>query len=114
MGEIVCPVCERGKLAKVEDIISEVEGYVFVEKGERCTHCGEEFVPEKEGQKMIQTARRMGIWGQPLKLHRKLTKSAHGVLLRIPADLEKNLHLKGDEEVAIAKVGPKKFVVEVE
>jgi len=111
--EKVCPVCEKGKLMQVEDIISEIEGYVFVEKGERCTSCGEEFIAEKEGQKMINIARRLGIWGEPLKLYRKLSKSARGTVLRIPGDIEKNLGIKGNEQVAVSRVGKKKILIEV-
>jgi hypothetical protein len=108
-----CPVCEKGKLVPVDDIISEVEGYIFVEKGERCNNCGEEFISEKEGQKMISVARRLGIWGEPLKLYRKISKSARGMVLRIPSDIERNLKIKGGEEVAISKIGKRKIVIEV-
>ena len=64
-----CPVCEKGSLVTVEDILSEIEGYIFVEKGERCTHCGEEFIPEDEGERMIKIARKLKLWGEPLKLY---------------------------------------------
>lgn len=109
-----CPVCNKQTTIKVHDIVNDIEGYNFVVKGERCTSCGEEFIDEKEGQQMIQIARKMGIWGKPLRLHRKLSKSARGTVLRIPTDIEKNLHLKGDEEVLISKIGPNKILVEVE
>lgn len=112
MKEKKCPACEKGKLVLVDDIASQVEGYVFVEKGERCTHCGEEFINEDEGQKMINLAKKLGVWGEPLKLYRKLSKSARGTVLRIPSDIEKNLGIKGDEEVAISKVG-RKIIIEV-
>ncbi len=100
-------------MIQVDDILSEVEGYILVEKGERCTHCGEEFISEKEGQRMINIAKRLGIWGEPLKLYRKLSKSARGTVLRIPTDIEKKLGIKGDEMVAISKCGEKKIVIEV-
>ncbi len=108
-----CPVCEKGSLIEVDDVISEIEGHLFVQKGERCSACSEEFINEKEGQKMIEVARKIGIWGEPLKLHRKLSKSARGTVLRIPADIEKNMDLKGDEEVLISKIGKKKLLIEV-
>ena len=100
-----CPICEKGKLVNVEDILSEIEGYIFVEKGERCTHCGEEFIPEDEGERMIKIARKLKLWGEPLKLYRKLSRSARGIVLRIPADIEKNLKIIGNEEITISKVG---------
>ena len=114
MKQIKCPVCKKGKLVPVEDIVSEVEGYFFIEKGDRCTSCGEEFIPEEEGQRMIKIARRIKIWGKPLKLYRKLSKSGRGTVLRIPSDLEKNLDIKGDEIVVISKVGKNKILIVIE
>ena len=110
----VCPICNNETITKVQDILTDIDGYIFVVKGERCTSCSEEFIDEKEGQHMIQIAKKLGIWGQPLRLHRKLSKSARGTVLRIPTDIEKNLHLKGDENVLISKVGPNKILIEVE
>ncbi len=57
-----CPACNKGKLKPVQDIVTELGGYAFVEKGERCSHCKEEFMPEKEGQKTISAARKLGLW----------------------------------------------------
>ena len=108
-----CHVC-NGKLAPVDNIEFNLDGHTFVVKGERCTNCGEEIIGEAEGQRMIELARKAGVWGKPLKLHRKLTKSGRGTVLRIPTDLEQNLKLKGNERVAISKVGEKKFLVEIE
>ena len=108
-----CPICEKGKLVNVEDILSEIEGYIFVEKGERCTHCGEEFIPEDEGERMIKIARKLKLWGEPLKLYRKLSRSARGIVLRIPADIEKNLKIIGNEEITISKVGKNKILIEL-
>ena len=108
-----CPNC-KGKVVEADDIIADLEGYVFIVKGTRCVSCGEEFIDEHEGQRMITAAKRLGVWGEPLKLHRKLSKSARGTVLRIPIDIEHNLHLKGDEEVVISKLGKNKILVEVE
>lgn len=108
-----CPRCERGELKEVEDIVSEIEGHVFIEKGERCAECGEEFIHEKESQKTIEIARRLGIWPQPLKLHRSLSKSGRGLVLRIPSDLERDLRLRAGSSIAISKVGHK-IVIEPE
>ena len=109
----ICPVCGKGNLIEVDDTISEVEGHLFVQKGHRCTNCGDEFLNEKEGQKMIDIAKKLGIWGAPLKLHRKLSRSARGTVLRIPTDIEKNMYLKGDEAVLISKIGKNKLLIEL-
>ncbi len=109
-----CPVCEKGNIIEVDDIVNDLDGYIFIIKGTRCTICGEEFIDETEGQKMINIAKRLGVWGEPLKLHRKLSRSARGTVLRIPTDIEENLHLKGNEEVAISKIGKDKIMIEIE
>ena len=108
-----CPACNEGILVEVEDIVSELEGHFFIEKGTRCTKCGEEFIPEKQSQKTIEIARKLGIWGEPLKLHRKFSRSARGTMLRIPTDIEKSLNLKGEEEVLISKIGKNKLLIEI-
>jgi len=107
-----CPKCGRRRLVPVDDITSEIEGYTFVEQGLRCAACGEEFIPEEESQRMIRVARRLGIWGEPLKLRRKLSRSGRGTVLRIPTDIERSLHLHGDEQVLVSKAG-KKIIIEL-
>ena len=107
-----CPVCGKRDLVPVDDIVSEIEGYTFVERGRRCTACEEEFIPEEDSQRMIKVARRLGIWGAPLRLRRKLSRSGRGTVLRIPADIERSLGLHGNEEVLISKAG-NKIIIEL-
>ena len=106
-----CLVCEKGLLEQVEDIILEIEGYVFVVKGERCNDCKEEFPYEEETQKFVLTARKLGVWPEPLKLYRHLSKSGGGLIFRVPSDLEKQLKLDENTEIAISKIG-NKIVIE--
>src|SRR3989344_2774579 len=110
---VTCPMCEKSNLAEVNDIVSEIEGHFFVVRGKRCTSCGEKFIEKKEGQKLMELARNHGIWGEPLKLHRKLSQSARGTVIRIPTDIEKNMKLKGNEEVLISKIGKNKLLIEI-
>lgn len=107
-----CPACEVGRMEFVDDIVSDIEGYTFIERGWRCRKCGEEFIPEEEGERTIRVAKKLGIWGEPLKLHRKLSRSGRGTVLRIPSDIERALALKGDEDVLISKAG-RKIIVEI-
>ncbi|MDI6721329.1 MAG: hypothetical protein QMD85_02995 [Candidatus Aenigmarchaeota archaeon] len=109
----ICPACEKGTLIEVDNIISEIDGYVFIENGQRCTECGEEFIHEKDARRTIEAAKKLGIWPQPLRLHRNLSKSGRGLVLRIPSDLEKDLRLKPGESVAISRVGSK-IIIESE
>ena len=106
-----CLVCEKGKLEKVEDIILEMDGFVFIVKGDRCNICNEEFPYEEETQKSISAAKKLGIWPEPLKLYRHLSKSGGGLIFRIPSDLEKQFKLDENTEIAISKIG-NKFVID--
>ncbi|HKN06150.1 MAG TPA: hypothetical protein VJ021_00905 [Thermoplasmata archaeon] len=98
----------------VDDILSGIEGLTFVERGHRCTACGEEFIDENDSDRTVKVARRLGIWGEPLKLHRKLSASGRGVVLRIPEDLRRSMGLKGSETVSLAKVGKSRVLLEIE
>ena len=109
-----CPVCGKGELLPVDDILSEIEGLAFVERGHRCTVCGEEFIDETDSNRTIKVARRLGIWGEPLRLRRKLSQSGRGVVLRIPEDLRQSMRLKGSESVALSKIGSRKILIEIE
>lgn len=102
-----CLICEKGNLLEVEDIILEIEGYVFIVKGERCTKCNEEFPYEEETQKTILIAKKLGVWPEPLKLYRHLSRSGGGLIFRIPSDLEKQLKLNENVEIEISKIGNK-------
>ena len=106
-----CPTCTKGILEKVEDIILPIEGYIFIVKGERCNKCNEEFPYEEETQKTISVAKKLGIWPEPLKLYRHLSKSGGGLIFRVPSDLEKQLKLNENVEIAISKIG-NKIVIE--
>lgn len=111
---IKCPVCHKGVLAQVDDIMSEIEGLTFVERGRRCDACGEEFINPEDSERTIKVARRLGIWGEPLKLHRKLSQSGRGIVLRIPEDLRESLNLKGTESVSLSKIGQSKVLLEID
>ena len=106
-----CKICEKGDLAAVEDIALEIENYVFIVKGERCNHCNEEIPYEEETQRAISISRKLGIWPEPLKLYRHLSKSGGGLVFRIPSDIERQLKLNENVEIAITKVG-NKIVIE--
>lgn len=109
-----CPKCGKGTLELAEDILSDIEGLTFVEKGRRCTNCGEEFIDEASSNRTVRVARRLGIWGAPLRLRRKLSHSGRGIVLRIPEDIREGMGLKGTETVALSKVGTKRILIEVE
>ncbi len=109
-----CLICEKGKLEDVEDITLEIDGYVFITKGHRCSECKEEFPLEKETEKTINIAKKLGVWPEPLKLHRTLSRSGGGLILRIPSDLERQFNLKESTEISISKVGNKIIIEPIE
>ena len=49
-----------------------------------------------------------------MKPRRELSHSGRGVVLRIPEDLRQCMGLKETEAIALAKVGSKKILLEVE
>lgn len=109
-----CVKCGSAKITSVSDVVSHIHGVKVVADGLRCKSCGEEFFDEEQFDKLAQKAKNLGLWGEPLKLHRKLSKSARGTVLRIPSDIEKSLKLKGDENILISTDGKKKIVIEIE
>ncbi len=109
-----CPVCEKGELENAADIILDISGYVFVVKGERCSKCGEEFPSEEETTNVINASKKLGVWPEPLKLFRSLSKSGRNLTLRIPADIERQMNLHAGEELAISKIGNKLIVEPIE
>jgi len=108
-----CLICEKGELQKVEDITLEISGYVFVVKGERCTNCQEELPYEEETERVINVSRKLGVWPEPLKLYRHLSKSGGGLIFRVPSDIERQMRLNESTEISIVKIG-NKIVIEQE
>jgi hypothetical protein len=87
--------------------VLDIEGYIFILEGDRCLACKEEFPLEEETQQAITVARKLGVWPEPLKLHRQLSRSGKGLVFRIPVDLEKQLDLDEETEISISKIGNK-------
>ncbi len=106
-----CKICGNGILEQVDNIVLEISGYVFIVRGESCTSCKEEFPYQEETDRTIKVARQLGVWPEPLKLHRHFSKSGNGLVFRIPNDLEKQMHLDENMEIAISKIG-NKIVIE--
>lgn len=109
-----CPVCGKGVLQPADDILSELEGYAFLERGDRCPQCGEEFINEADSARTIRVARRLGIWREPLKFRLRLSTTRRGIVLRIPEDFRRSMKIKGDERVSLVKVGNRRIVLDLE
>ncbi|MDP4012895.1 MAG: hypothetical protein Q8R00_04805 [Candidatus Nanoarchaeia archaeon] len=50
-----CLICERGNLIKVVDIVLEIEGSLFIVKGDKCNNCNEEFPYEEETRRVMDS-----------------------------------------------------------
>jgi hypothetical protein len=107
-----CHVC-GGAYEKVDDIHCPFPGGIVVTSGYRCAGCGEEIFDEADMNRLISAAKKVGAWGGTTSLRRKLSRSGRTTVLRIPADIERILHLKGDETVDIEVAGKRKFIVQV-
>ncbi len=102
-----CPVCDKKTFVEVQDITLDIDGYIFILRGHRCESCKEEFPFEGETDRAIITARKLGVWPEPMKLYRHLSRSGGGLVLRVPSDLEKQLHLDESTQISISKMGNK-------
>ena len=85
----------------------------YTKSREGSNQCNEEFPYEEETQKTVETARKLGVWPEPLKLYRSLSKSGGGLIFRIPVDIEKQMRLKENTPIEITKIG-NKIVIEPE
>jgi len=108
-----CPICKKGKRIIVDDILYELGTKKLLLKGERCTFCKEEFFGDAEHEKLYKLRQEQNVWEGSIKLHRKLSRSGRGTVLRIPTDIEQTMHLKGTESVIISQVGKRKLLIEI-
>lgn len=107
-----CPLCGRGTLRRerVRETMFGVDLGEF--DAEVCNACGERIFDEAAARQMEARAKKGGIWGLGRK--QKVAKSGNSMVVRIPADLAKYLHLKPGKEVFVRPDGAGRFVVEVE
>jgi YgiT-type zinc finger domain-containing protein len=107
-----CPSCGKGNLEKqrVEERMFGVSLGEF--EGERCPKCGETFLDEAGMDELEKRARAAGVWGLGKKA--KVAKSGNSLVIRIPSELAKYLHLKPGSEVFVHPEGEDRIVVDVE
>lgn len=107
-----CPSCSKGKLKKgrVEERMFGVSLGTF--EAEVCPSCGETFLGEAAMRKLEARAKELGVWGLGRKL--KVSRSGNSLVLRIPSDVAKFLHLTAGKEVYLHPEGEDRFVVDIE
>lgn len=106
-----CPVCGKGKLRRGK-IREEMFGIDLGEyPAEVCDSCGESFVDQEVMRKIEARAKKMGLWGLAKKV--SIARSGNSLVIRIPAELARFLHLKGGEDALVRPEGREKIVVEL-
>lgn len=107
-----CALCDKGTLrrARIREQMFGVDLGLY--HGYRCSNCGETYLDERQMDVLEERAKAAGVWGLGKKL--KIVKSGNSLVLRIPADLAKFMHLKVGKEVFVRPEGQDCLVVEIE
>jgi YgiT-type zinc finger domain-containing protein len=99
-----------GELRDASTVIA-IGGNSFEVRALKCAKCGEEEFTEEEVRKIRIKAQQAGVWGQGIKIKRKLQKVGRATAVYIPADIQKQLMLKPRQEVTIS-VQDRKIIIE--
>jgi len=108
-GKKKCYKC-GGELKETDTMIT-IGGKSFKTHALKCVKCGGEEFTEDAVRKIRLKAQRVGVWGQGLKMKRKLQKVGRATAVYIPADIRKQLKLKPRQEVMIS-VQDRKIIIE--
>jgi hypothetical protein len=77
---------------------------------EICASCGEQYFPEQTMEVVQDKLKKEGLWG--VQKREKLI-SGNSVLLRLPKEFTKLLHLKPDQKVRVYNEGKKRLVIDI-
>lgn len=70
-------------------------------RGYKCDKCGYELIPLEEVKRVQEEAERLGLYGAPNPLTRKITKSGNNLAFYIPKEYERELGLKKGSKVKV-------------
>jgi YgiT-type zinc finger domain-containing protein len=106
-----CPVCGKGTLkpAMVHEEMFGVELGDY--PGEKCSSCGETFLPTESMRTVEARAKELGLWGLASKV--KVARSGNSLVVRIPAELARYLKLKNGQEVMVSPEKDNRLVLEL-
>ncbi|MCD4740053.1 YgiT-type zinc finger protein [archaeon] len=107
-----CPIC-GGKLVTTRTVLDLYDGKVTLKgvKVQYCPKCKEELFTPEQMNKVDKLTE--GIQLQQISLKRRVSKSGRSLVLRIPQDIARTLHMNKDTEVELRVKNKKEFVVEV-
>lgn len=78
---------------------------------EVCTECGETFVDGETMDAIEAKAKELGLWGLAKKV--TVRKSGNSLVVSIPADLARFLHLRGGEDALLRPEAKRRLVLEI-
>ncbi len=106
-----CPVCGKGDLVSGE-VKEEMFGVSLgTYPAEVCTECGETFVDGETMDAIEAKAKELGLWGLAKKV--TVRKSGNSLVVSIPADLARFLHLRGGEDALLRPEAKRRLVLEI-
>ncbi|MFQ6013521.1 MAG: YgiT-type zinc finger protein [Thermoplasmata archaeon] len=106
-----CPVCGKGDLVRGE-VDEEMFGVSLgTYPAEVCTECGESFVDGEAMDAIEAKAKELGLWGLAKKV--TVRKSGNSLVVSIPADLARFLHLRGGEDALLRPEAKRRLVLEI-
>lgn len=107
-----CPEC-NSDLITIKTTLDLYSGKVILNDVEvqYCPKCKEELFTPKQMKKIDELTK--GIKLQELSLRRKLSESGRGLILRIPSDIARAMHLTKDSEVEIKVKDSKELLIEI-
>ena len=105
---MICPICNQGELKKAK--IREEQFGVFLGEyeGLQCMACNESFFDDVTTKKVIEKAKKMGMFGIDAKT--KIARSGNSLAVRIPKRIVDFLKLKEGKEVKIHPAGNKLII----
>ena len=108
---ITCGKCKQ-EMKEVELNEYEFEDGIVLEKV-KAMRCPRGHITFTEDQALLMEQRTDDIKKHAFRFIRSVSKSARSLVIRIPADLAKNIGLSESSKVEMIPIGKKRFLVEV-
>ncbi len=105
-----CPLCD-GKMKTTKAEYSYYDMLLGKFDAEVCQKCGEVFFTEEASDQIDSIAKERGHWG--LERKSKISYSGNSLIVRIPKEIARFMHLEKGEEIRIRPEGRKRLVVEI-
>lgn len=112
MEEILPYECRCGGKLKKSETNVEFFGIDFgIKSCEVCTRCGEEYIDQEVMKEVEKEIKKRGIFG--LERNIQVTKSGNSLVIRIPPEISKFLHIKYKTLLRLFPTDKKRIEIEV-